>query len=204
MKKLFISSAILLSCYIGTAQDKGKIEVGFNVGYNVSNVSASNTNSNSGTGINIGGSAEYYLSKTWGIKAKLIYDQKGWNDGVIQFAPDEPIYQTDFNLNYLTIPVTANWHFGAEKNWHLSFGPYLGILVSAKDTEFDTDLKDGFNSTDFGLAIGVGYRFPISDKMKLLLDYEGESGFTNIFKESSETVRNGRSSFNVGLLFLLK
>ena len=111
---------------------------------------------------------------------------------------------TDFKLNYVTLPIMANWHFGSNRNWYLNFGPYVGFLVNAEESELGLDLKDGFKSTDFGFAFGIGYKFEIDDNIKLYIEYDGQSGFSDIFEENSgDAIRNGRSSFNIGALFSL-
>ena len=98
----------------------------------------------------------------------------------------------------------ANWHFGSNLNWYLNLGPYIGFLVGAEDSELGLDLKDGFNSTDFGLAFGIGYKFEIDDTIKLYFEYDGQSGLSDIFKvNTGDAIRNGRSSINVGVLFVL-
>ena len=98
----------------------------------------------------------------------------------------------------------ANWHFSSNRNWYLNFGPYIGFLVNVEDSELGLDLKDEFKSTDFGFAYGIGYKFKIDDNMKLYIEYDGQTGFIDIFEENSgNSVRNGRSSFNIGALFNL-
>lgn len=205
MKKVLCAILIVLSSTtVLFAQKKGTTELGFNFGYNNSSARSSEISSDLGSGFNVGFAMDYYFSDRWSIKGKLIYDQKGWDNGFITDLDTGTTYETDYNLNYLTIPVMANWHFAKKRNWYLNFGPYLGMLLSAKETRFGLDLKEGFNGTDFGLALGIGVKIPVSDQMKLFLEYEGQSGFTNIFKESNETITNSRSSFNVGLNFILK
>lgn len=187
-----------------TAQKKGDIELGFNIGYNTSTVASSQDNADSGSGVNVGIAADYYFSDRWSIKGKLIYDQKGWDNGFLEDLDTGNFYKTDYNVNYLTVPVMANWHFAKKRNWYLNFGPYVGFLLSAEETKFGFDVKNGFNSTDFGLAVGIGVKIPVSDKLKISLEYEGQSGVSNIFKESNTTVTNSRSSINVGVNFVLK
>jgi len=205
MKKLFISLFFAFG-FTATAhaQGKGKIELGIGAGYNSYSVSSQFIQSSVGAGINVAGSLEYYFSDKWGIKTKLIYDSKGWNEGLIQDEDNQPFLQTNFRLKYLTVPVMANWHFGAKRNWYVNFGPYAGFLIDAKDTTLNSDLKADFRSTDFGLAVGIGVKIPVTDQLRLYLEYDGQGGFTNILVDSSETVTNSRSSFNVGLNFLLK
>ena len=111
---------------------------------------------------------------------------------------------TDFKLNYVTIPVMANWHFGSTRKWYLNFGPYIGILLNAEDSELGLDLKEGFKSTDIGLAIGIGYKFNLSENTKMYIEYDEQTGFTDVFEvNEGNALSNRRSSFNVGVLFIL-
>ncbi len=204
MKHLFMVALIAAGFSSSvTAQEKGNIEFGSNIGLNLSTVTTSNFQADSGTGLNIGASLDYYFSDRWSIKGKLIYDQKGWNNGF--FDNGSGAVAADYNLNYLTVPVMANYHFGSKRNWYLNFGPYIGFLMSAKETSQDTNVKDAFNATDFGLAYGIGVKIPVSATAKLFIEYEGQGGMADIFKENGgNSVLNGRSAFNVGMNFLLK
>jgi hypothetical protein len=92
------------------------------IGVNFSKVGNSRSNSDMTVGFNIGASADF-LSNRWSIKSKVIYDQKGWDNGFVQDSyvdPGLPAYvETDFDLEYLTIPIMVNWHFGSA----------IGILI---------------------------------------------------------------------------
>ena len=205
MKKSIVTAVLtlVLSAAV-TAQKKGDVEFGVNIGYNRSNVSNSQVSSDPGSGINFGGSLDYYFSDTWSIKGKLIYDQKGWDNDYIE-DNNGNIYPTDVNLNYLTVPIMANWHFGNKRNWYINFGPYFGFLLNAEETQFGTDLSDYFNENDFGLAVGIGVIIPVSNKLKIFFEYEGQGGFSDIAKDNTNSaITNSRSGFNAGLNFLLK
>lgn len=212
-----MKNTLLVITFIGavltaTAQGKGDIEVGGNLGLNLSNVSnfQNDQSADIKLSFNIAGSAEYYFSDTWGIKAKLIYDRKGWANGflnVFDESTNDPFVTTlttDYNLSYLTIPVMANLHFGRSDNWYLNFGPYVGFLLDASLSESDFDVNDAFNSTDVGLTLGIGVKIPLNDQTKLFFEYEGQSGFLDVFEDNSgDAVLNRRSSINAGLLFSL-
>lgn len=204
--KQSVAVALFTICFSisSFAQKKGTVEFGLNVGYNSATASTDEYTADYGDGFNLGFSADYYFSDRWSIKGKLIYDQKGWNRGFIENLNTGNRYTTNFNLDYITIPVMANWHFARKRNWYLNFGPYVGFLMSAKETRFDIDVKDGFNTTDFGLGVGVGVKIPVSDKLKISLEYETQSGLTEIFKDSNDPVTNTRWSLNFGVNFLLK
>jgi hypothetical protein len=129
----------------------------------------------------------------------LIYDQKGWDNGFFS-ASNSGI--TDYKLDYLTIPVMANWHFGKTRNWYLNFGPYVGILLNAKESAMGMDLKEVFNSTDIGFDAGIGIKFPIAEKAKLFIELNGQGGATDLIKDNTgTTLRNSVSSINVGINF---
>lgn len=205
MKK-FITVALVALGFVNSvnAQGKGNVEFGLNVGVNFSNITNSEDSAESSTGFNVGGSMDYYFSDRWSIKGKLIYDRKGWDD---DFISDQygNLVRTDINVDYLTIPVMANWHFGSKRNWYLHFGPYVGILVSAKETRFETDVDQYLNSSDFGLAFGIGVKVPVSDKIKVFFEYDGQSGFSDVLDYTNAvSANNSRSAFNVGLNFIMK
>jgi len=206
MKKQLLSITLfMLALFSSYGQDSGEIELGGNIGLNIANVSTidGQNNASSIVAFNVGVSGEYYFSDKWGLKMELIYDNKGWSDGFITDEDSNKV-TTDFKLNYITLPIMANWHFGSNRNWYLNFGPYVGFLVSAEDSKLGLDLKDGFKSTDFGFAFGIGYKFEIDDNIKLFIEYDAQSGLTDIFEvNNGDAVRNGRSSLNLGVLFSL-
>lgn len=209
IKRFLSILAVGMSLATFGQNSKGDIELGFSSGVNFSLVGNNVGNSNSSTGFNISASADYFFSNRWSLKSKLIYDKKGWDDGFVEDTSLDPSlqgsYKTDFNLNYLTIPVLASWHFGKKRNWYLHFGPYAGILLNAKETTGDNKLTNVFNTFDIGASLGIGVKIPLSEKLKLSLEYDEQAGFKEIFKENSgSTITNSRSSINVGVNFMLK
>lgn len=204
MKKIASTIIVLFGfSLVVSSQKKGDVEFGVNVGYNSFSVSDSYDSSDTGSGFNFGGSIDYYFSNAWSIKGKLIYDQKGWDNGFIE---DElGYYVTDFKLNYVTIPVMASWHFGNDRNWYLHFGPYFGFLMNAEETRYGEDVTEVFNDNDFGLALGIGVKIPVSNKLKLFFELDGQGGLSDIFQQNDfSAVTNSRTSLNIGLNFLMK
>lgn len=213
MKKvLFAAIAVFGLVFNAGAQSKGDVEFGANIGANYAYIGGKDGTSDARFNWNAGIAADYYFSDRWSVKAKLIYDRKGWNDGYLLFGNDafDPvhatvIYNTHFNLDYLTIPVTANWHFGKKRNWYLHFGPYVGFLVNAKDTRFKNDVKDFFKTTDFGANVGIGVKIPVTDKLKIFVEYDEQAGLTEIYKTNKfSKATNSRGALNVGINVILK
>ncbi|MDT0293105.1 porin family protein [Mesonia ostreae] len=205
-KQLLIITTCLFTLFSINAQDKGDFEFGGHLGLNLANVSTiyGQDNTDARVAFNIGALGEYYFSVRWGVKMKIIYDNKGWSDGFFTNEDNDVTVITDFKLNYITVPVMANWHFGSRRNWYLNFGPYAGFLINAEDSELEIDVKEAFNTTEFGLAYGIGYKFSLNEKSKLFVEYDGQSGLTDIFEENGgDSVISSRSSFNLGILFIL-
>jgi len=200
---LFIFSGIYATAF---AQNKNTAEFGVNVGINVSTILDSQTGQHTtyGTGVNFGASMEYYFSNTWSLKAKAIYDQKGWGNGFVTLADGTEIDGVDYHLNYITVPVMASWHFGYTNNWYINFGLYAGFLSSSSESSHSADVSQAFNSTDVGLAYGIGVKLPVANKVKVFFEYDGQVGFTNVFTQSDGSYQNDRDSFNIGLSFALK
>ncbi|MGY3214928.1 porin family protein [Mucilaginibacter sp. HD30] len=203
MKKLFTTLfAVMGLCTLALAQQSKGVEFGIGVGYNGASVSTVNNESTkSKSGFNVALSADNYFSDRWSLKVKAIYDQKGWGGGFLT-TPTTTYSDVDFSLNYLTVPVMANWHFGKTRNWYLDFGPYAGFLLDAKTSKYSGSIKEAFNSVDGGLALGIGVKLPISEKTKFYIEYDGQGGVADLFKNNSgSTIHSTRSSFNVGLNF---
>lgn len=209
MKKL-ASIVLCLLCVVlsGNAQEKGKIEFGGSAGLNYSTIGTRNKSSDGSISFNLAASADYYFSDRWSVRAKLIYDRKGWDNAFYSTYDEATLTtyseKTDVNLNYFTIPVEAKWHFGRKRNWYLHLGPYAGFLLNSKAKDLDLDTTDEFRTADFGIAFGGGVKFPISEKLKIFVEYDEQTGLSEIFeKNSNSRMTNARLSLNVGVNFLL-
>ena len=206
MKKLFFIAMIsIVGLHSANAQQTSGFEIGGNVGVSFASLTAvdGNNSTDNVTTFNFAATGEYYFSDRWGLKAKLILDNKGWGNG---FISDEfgNVTITDFSLSYLTIPVMANWHFGSTRKWYLNFGLYAGFLLSGEADTNGMDVSDAIQSVDIGLAFGIGYKFPIAENTFLFVEFDGQGGFTDVFENNlGDKVINGRSSFNIGVLFPL-
>jgi opacity protein-like surface antigen len=203
MKKTFTAVLLLAAFALVTAQKKGKLEMGFNTGVNVSHVSDDYSQSESHIGFNLTASADYYFSNSWSMKLRLIYDQKGWDDDLIYDIQTGEGFNTNYKLDYITIPLVASWHFAPKRNFYLQFGPYVGFLASAKDSRFGEDVKENFETTDMGVTVGIGVKIPLNEKFRLFFEYDVQAGLTDIIKNNElSPVNTGRYSLNVGVNFL--
>lgn len=150
------------------------------------------------TSASAGAILEYYLNDRWSLRSGLLYDAMGAQDG----------YDNIDKLNYLAIPLNANWHFGKNRNWYLNFGPSLAFLMSA-ESELSNgstiDIDNYIKGMDIGIGLGIGYKFDIDDNFQLFVDYQGYGGFVDVAEDGilPYGIRNSRSSFNFGGIFKL-
>lgn len=204
-RKLLAFAVIVFVCGKSFGQDRGNVEFGFGAGLSTSTVSDGdgNTNSSYRKTFNVAVSGDYYFSDRWSLKGKLVYDQKGWNDGYLDDENSGNSYMADYHLTYITVPVMANWHFGRTRNWYLNFGPYIGFLTQAKTLPGETDIKPFFHNVDGGFAFGIGVKIPLSNQIRFFVELEGTGGAANIVKTTDgSSINNSRGSLNIGFNFL--
>ena len=203
MKNYILLLLVAMSSLCMSAQKRGDMQYGFNLGLNMTNMKVSSLSIGAGEtkySFNAAGLLEYYFDSQWSIKGKLILDNKGW---------ENQLYQVDGNsfgdatahFTYVTVPLMAGFHFGNAKNFYLNYGFYSGFLVNAKID--DTNVKEYFNEVDFGLCYGAGAKFDINKNTTFFIEYQSQSGVYNIANESqaSSTVKNRRHGINFGFLF---
>ena len=131
------------------------------------------------------------LGDKFGFQPELLYSGQGGDLGV-----------GSFRLNYLNLPVM--FRFSPTPEFSLQAGPQLGILLSAEISGID--IKDQFNTTDFGFGFGLGYEFPI----KVDIGFRYVVGLLNIFNADvsssglpslTMTMNNQVLQFSVGHRF---
>ena len=189
MKKIILAVAIAFGLTTAQAQqrEKGTVEITPHVGFTISDVSGSDASDNGAlSSLNIGVGADYYFNDRWSIRSGLNYEAMG-----------SDIDDTILGVSYLTIPINANWHFGKTRKWNLNFGPSIGFLTFAESG--DVDVKDDFNNVQLGLNVGIGYKFKLTEKLGLLVDYQTMAGLNDAAKDLN--IKNNYGSLNVGLVF---
>lgn len=193
MKKILFTAFAL--CFFGytnaQSRAKGTIEITPQIGYSSANYygnSLANNSPVSAAGFGVG--ADYFFNNRWSLRSGLLLQTMG-----TQFTGYEE------KLNYLTLPVNANWHFGSTRKWNLNFGPSIGFLMSAKGN--NTNIKDLANPTQLGLSYGIGYKIEASEQISILIDYQAMSGLSDITKTSANTIKNAYGIFNIGCVFKL-
>lgn len=194
MKKQFLLLlGLILTSFFLNAQEReaGTIELTPNIGYSNSYLNGDETDDlDPRGGIQFGLIGDYYISDRWSVRSGLSY-----------FSMGASVPGSELKLDYLNIPINANWHFGSTRKWNLNFGVTPGFLLSA-DLDGE-DVKDFYKSFQLGISYGIGYKIEISESFSVLVDLEGLFGITNILDNSDLNRLNSGGSINVGGVFTL-
>jgi len=192
MKKTLLPLIALLSFGFANAQtkEKGTVEITPKIGYTTFSENNEGDATDANSGASFGATADYYFNNRWSLRSGLLFDKMG----------GEYVYQGmryEDKLNYLSIPVNANWHFGSTRKWNLNFGLSPSFLLNAKmnDTEIPSDVIKSFQ---LGLTFGIGYKIEVNQKFGILIDYQYFGGLTNINNASSNSITNNGGGFYVG------
>lgn len=78
----------------------------------------------------------------------------------------------------------------------------IAISFAAKETRFNTDIKDNFDKVDGGISYGFGGKFPVSNKFKFFVEYDVQLGLTGMFRNENRYI-SVRHAVNAGINFLL-
>lgn len=168
----------------------GTIEITPNIGYSISFLNGDKIDElDSRRALQFGVTGDYYFNDRWSLKFGLSY-----------FGMGASIPRYKLNLEYLNVPVNANWHFGSKRKWNLNFGISPGFLI--KGSLNNEDIKEFYKSFQLAISYGLGYKIEISDSFSILIDGQGLLGISNIIENSDSLKRlNAGSSVNVGGVF---
>jgi opacity protein-like surface antigen len=186
MKKIILSVAVLFTFGFANAQE---VKFGIKGGVNFSTFIGDVEDTDSRVGYQVGTFAEIKISEKFAVQPELLYSSLGAKTDI------EGTTLTAMN-DYIVVPVMAKFYVA--EAFSLEAGPQVGFLVSAKfKAEGDSiDVKEFYNSTDFGLNFGVGYDFTeaISAGVRYSL------GLTNIVKDS-DSVKNSNVALTLAYKF---
>ncbi len=222
MKKYISLSLILVNLLLISKAQKNKIEYGFQSGVNINSAygnGISKTVNGALTGLHIGGHFKIQKTKHFGLKAILAYDQNGWAYRSLTFVDNNGtgLATGDLlsKLNYINLPLLAEYSFGDKIKFNLDAGVFVGYLLSNKMIR---KIKEPVASTqktsssfrksaNLGVSVGGGVQIPVSAKIKLDLGIQNNLGLLNIYKSATtntSTIKTNAFSVLCGITFNLK
>lgn len=187
----------------GQKREKGTIELTPIIGYSASyQLDSFLFGSSSVSGIQFGAYGNYFFNSRWSLRTGLLYQKMGASN--VDFS----IFSNEYSerTNYLTIPLTINYHFGANRNWYINYGAGIGILTNAQANYTDgngyVDINDLANATQFGINGGVGYTFNVSKEFLVVIENSNFIGLTDATEQKRG--KNFYISFNLGAVFKIE
>lgn len=184
MKGIFLTVVFSIITGVTFAQLSGGVKGGLNISQIRSEASGQSESTDMSVGFQLGGYLNYPLSDKVIFQPELIFSRVGGKE-----SEYDPTTQEDVTLNlildYLSIPVMFKFKTG--ESFYFLAGPQAGLLVSAKakvelfGQSFKVDVKDGFNTLDFGLTAGIGF-----SKNKFGVDARYNFGLANIAEDSGD------------------
>lgn len=155
MKSNYFIYSILIICLLGEVNSNAQIKLGLQGGISVPNLSGGTNEISQGYTSRLAPSfgifGNYKLNNNFYIQAEINFDgQGGQRNGIqpitssdIPIQPPNGYFYANFKnvsvLNYLEIPVTITYMFGnSSLNYFINAGPYIGILLSAKEVTSGT------------------------------------------------------------------
>jgi hypothetical protein len=129
------------------------------------------------------------------LQGEVMFDQKG--------AEGDPDYS--LTLGYISINALAKYPIpveGSDIKPAVFLGPSIGILMSATGNPGSVDVKDDYESLDYGIIIGAGATIPVGDG-SIVADVRYNLGLANILKTGGSVYSktNQVISLSVGYAF---
>jgi hypothetical protein len=155
MKKTNLFFKAIVICAItlfGINSANAQIRFGVIAGANFANQGGDAETDGMMIGGHIGPLFNFSLSDNIKVEPQVLFSMQG-----AKYKQDIPFFGTleyDLKLNYINVPIWLRYQ--TEGGFNVQAGPYVGILLSAKSD--DEDVKDGFNSLDYGIGGGIGYQ----------------------------------------------
>lgn len=179
MKKFLLLAVVTVLGF--TSVNAQKIKFGVKGGLNFATISGDNTEDiDLVTSFNFGVLSEIPLSDKFSFQPELMYSGQGYsfNDNVVA-------------LSYLNIPLMGKYYL--TKGFSVEAGPQIGFLLAAKNEK--TNVKDSFNTFDFGVNFGLGYK--LDNGLNFGARYN--LGLTDINNVDNSSIKNKNGVFQVSV-----
>jgi hypothetical protein len=173
-----------------TAQKKSNVGTyiqkylwGPKIGLNIAKLGGDETRQ----GLVLGVFGEYKPDKTMGYSAELLYSQQGASTRING-------QDVSINVDYLNIPVLANWYFGG---LGLKVGLQLGIPINNTIKIGETSYEDFFGKAywDIAIPIGMSYNFDFGIK----IDARYNFGVNKVWEDYND--KNSVIQLTIGYIF---
>ncbi|MCV9934171.1 PorT family protein [Flavobacterium sp. LS1R47] len=207
MKKITLSIIAVLAFGFANAQE---VKFGVKAGMNLSTWTGDTegVDLKSKVGFNGGGFVAIQFSEKLTLQPEVLFSTQGVKVDNVEGDVNGANYMGNvrFNLSYINVPVMVKYY--VVKDFNIEVGPQIGFLTSAETVtkingfngKHKENVKEIFESVDFGLNFGAGYDF--TENISAGVRYN--LGLSNIAKteEGDNTkLKNSVFSLLVGFKF---
>lgn len=160
MKKQLLSLCIVMGT-MTFAQSTDGPRFGVKGGGNLSSITGSDSKSK--LGFYAGAFVNIPISEAFTIQPEVVYSQQGAKAKDDYEMATYKVTNMEQTLSYINVPVMLQ--YSATPKFYLEAGPEFGILVNAQTKgdingqTFKASNKDSLKTFNFGLGIGLGYKF---------------------------------------------
>ncbi len=202
MKRFSLCVCVLsMVAFASQANAAKKIYLGVLGGVNFADLSGTD-DASSRTCFSGGGLIEMDMNESFGVRAELLYTQKGAEQEVNELVEGEE--ETKLKLKYVEIPIlfVASLNKTETTDFNVFAGPSIGFNIGAEAESggINTDLGDYVNGTEFGAVIGAEFEH-INPSVIWFGDVRFAIGATSIFDQGGfeiEDIKNRGFSILVG------
>ena len=179
MKKILLLAVVTVLGFANV--NAQEIKFGAKGGLNFATISGDNTEDvGLVTAFNFGVVSEIPLSEKFSFQPELMYSGQGYD-----------FEDNTVALSYLNVPLMAKYYVAIGLS--VEAGPQIGFLLAAKNEK--TDVKDSFNTVDFGVNFGVGYK--LENGLNFGVRYN--LGLTDINNVDNSSFKNKNGVFQVSV-----
>lgn len=240
----FVFIFVMISANLMAQETENKtFKLGIEGGVQFCDISDQYMISKSGTGFNFGAYIQYPINESLHIRLGLNYDNRAFNlknqwrlvdDSTGYYGDSFYAENTDFSLNYATIPLSLLYTKGTGSfKLYFQFSIYYSLLlnasmdgmseifISAVDAQhftypewqspqntsepFSGDVTNEFNSYDLGINFYIGGVYKISDQLGITLSPGITYGMANVWANPERTANWSRLfKINAGVVYTLK
>jgi len=163
-------------------------------------------------GLGLGGFYTIQTSPTFGVQIEGQYIRRGTKLDLKGSAGSTSVtLETEFQLNYLEIPILARFSPSPEAKFRAVFmaGPVIGFKTGANlEMSFQGEsesenISDGYKSTTLGLLGSLGFSAQVGQTSFLTAQARYYLGMTNPIDDPELEAKSGDFGIFVGMEFLL-
>jgi hypothetical protein len=140
-------------------------------------------------GLSAAGTLQYNISERLGLRAGIGIQRKGMRQAILLTDVDGNIirqYNSPYAMDYVMVPLMLRASFGSRARLVVGAGPYVGILLRARQSFGDegrfptVDNTDNLKQWDMGISASLGAAFPLNDAFALQAEARYDKGLTNV------------------------